>query len=162
MLEPTEYRILANLQAALQQITVGGGYHYDVHGTAVKLDPNQDVEALIEPGAPRPFIVIEVLAEDWDYFDKPDGLLLSLPMTIHWVHDTSPDQDVSRMQTYFRGCADVEKAITVDRGRGGLATETLIRKRAFEAAVDGSQVWAMVDITIKLYRTYGQPNGEPS
>lgn len=158
MLEPIEYRILANLQAALQQITVGGGYHYDVLGTAVKLDPNQDVEALIEPGGPRPFVVIELAPERWEYFPA-DQLRLALPMTIHWVHESSPEADESRTLTYLRGCADVEQALAIDPGRGGLATDTRITKRTFEGAVDGSQVWGMVDITITLHRTYGQPNG---
>jgi hypothetical protein len=83
---------------------------------------------------------------------------LVLPWTVHWVHESTPTSDDSRVQTYLRGCADIERAIAIDPGRGGRAIDTRIVKREFEAEVDGSQVWAMVDLAIALRRTYGQPD----
>lgn len=156
--DPREYQIIRNLQAALQAISVAGGYHFDVTAVAVKLDPNHKVEDLIAPDGPRPFIIVELTAERWQYFPASE-LKLVVPVTIHWVSDSVPTVDESRMQTYFKGCADVEQAIALDTGRGGLATDTRIVRRTFDTAVDGSQVWALLDAAITVNRTYGQPNG---
>ena len=157
--DPIEYRILTHLRDTLAAITIGAGYHYDVLGTAVKLDPNQDVEMLIAPDGPRPFIVLEVKPEAWAYPESFGGLRLVVPVTVHHVNASRPEKDESRLQTYLRGCADVEQAIAVDPSRGGLAVDTTITRRTFEGATDGSQVWALVDVTIVVRRQYGQPNG---
>jgi hypothetical protein len=156
--DPIEFRIIQNLLAALQAITVAGGYHYTVAATAVKLDPNQGIEALIAPGGPRPFVLIEVTPETWQYWPASQ-VELALPVKIHWVSESTPTDDASRLQTYWRGCADVEKTIAVDISRGGLATDTRITQRTLETVPDGSEVWAAIDVAMKLHRTYGQPNG---
>lgn len=158
MPEPIDYRILLNLQAALAAIAVAGGYHYTVAATAVKLDPNHGVEELIAPDGPRPFIILELTHETWEYVRSNDARVTLRP-TVHWVSDSTPANDESRLQTFLRGCADVEMAIAVDVARGALAVDTKIVKRTFETAVDGAQVWAMVDLEIPFYKVYGQPNG---
>jgi len=158
MPEPIEFRLVQDLQASLALIAIASGYHFDVGATAVKLDPNVAVEALIAPDGPRPFILIEVQPESWEYFPSGD-IKLRMPMTVHWVSDSTPTDDASRMRTYFRGCADVEQAVAVEGSRGGLATDTRVTKRTFDTAVDGSQVWALIDLQILVHRTFGQPNG---
>jgi hypothetical protein len=155
--EPIEYQIVRNLQSALQLITVVGGYHFTVAATAVKLDPNQGIEALIAPTGPRPFIVIEVKPETRRYSPAKRTRLV-LPVTIHWVSESTPTIDESRLQTYFRGCADVERAIAIDIGRGGLATDTQIVDCVYDTAIDGAQVWAQINIEISINRIYGQPD----
>lgn len=156
MPEPNEYLIVRNLQSALGLMQVAGGYYYDVGDTAVKLDPNQDVESFIAPNGPRPFIVIDVQPEEWTY-SPAMVVALVMPVTIHWVNDSDPTDDQSRMRTFFRGCADVERAITVDITRGGLAFDTRMVKRTSNRAVDGSLVWAAIDTTIRINRNYGKP-----
>src|SRR4026209_1229238 len=136
--EPIEFQIIANLQAALQGMSVAAGYHYTVAASAVKLDPNHEVEELIAPEGPRPFVLIEMLPESWR-FEPASQLYLVMPLTVHWVSDSTPTIDKSRLETYYRGCADVETAIATDVGRGGLATDTRITNRTFNTAVDGSQ-----------------------
>lgn len=155
--EPIELQVIQHLQAALQAITIAGGYHYDVAAAAVKLDPNQDVEALLAPGGARPFIVIDVAPETWQY-EPASQVLLALPLTIHWVQDSDPTVDLSRLQTYLRGCADVERAIAVDVTRGGLAADTRIVKRVQNTEADGALVWAALDVEITVHRTYGAPD----
>lgn len=167
MPEPIEYRILLNLQAALAAMTVAGGYYFTVGATAVKLDPNSDVESLIEPSGPRPFVLIEVRKERWEYFPANEVRLV-LPFTVHWIPDfPTAGVDASLPQMYFRGCADVEKAIAVDPGRGtypdasqgSLAIDTRITgRRMREIENDSSIAWAMVDIDIPLRRTFGVPS----
>jgi hypothetical protein len=156
MSEPREYQIVQSLQAALQAISVAGGYYFDVVATAVKLDPNQDVEDLIAPGGPRPFVVLELKPDTWEY--TPAGQLrLAVKLAVHWVSDSTPTDDASRLQTFFRGCADVERAIALDISRGGLAVDTRITGRTLDLAVDGAQVWAVLDVEILTRRTYGSP-----
>jgi hypothetical protein len=156
--EPIEFRIIQNLQAALQGISVAGGYHYTVQGSAVKLDPNHKVEDLIAPDGPRPFVLIELTPESWHY-DPCSQVVLTLEPVVHWVSDATPTDDASRLQTFFRGCADVEQAIAPDTVRGGLATDIQVVGRTFDTAVDGAQVWAQINVRIRVHRTYGQPNG---
>lgn len=170
MPEPIEYRVFLDLQAALRQIAIHNGYFHDVAGTAVKLDPNQGVEELVNPDGLRPFIVIEKKPERWEYSGSQDEVggvlrdqfLLTLPVVIHWINASDPTIDESRMQTFFRGCADIEQAIGMDRERGGLAVETRIVQRTYDEAFDSAQVWAMVEAEIKIYRTFGLPNGLPN
>lgn len=156
--EPIEYRVLLNLQTALQAITVAGGYHYTVAATAVKLDPNHNVEALIAPDGPRPFIVLELREERWEY-SPASQVRIVVPVTIHWVSDSTPTVDESRLQTFLRGCADVEQAMAVETIMGSLAQIPRIGKRTLDFMVDGAQVWAQIEADIVVNRTYGVPNG---
>lgn len=160
MAEPVEYLIVRNLQAALAGIAVSEGFHFDVQATAVKLDPDTDVEALIAPEGPRPFVLIEAFAEDapeeWGF--HPAGeLQLTMPVTIHFVtSEVDQTRDEERLSVFLRSCADVERAIAADHGRGGHAVDTRIRKRRFRGVA--SEVWAVVDVDILVVRTYGQPD----
>src|SRR5580765_1912965 len=96
---PTEYQIVTNLRTALQRMAVTGGYHFDIQALAVKLDPNCDVESLIAPDGPRPFVVLEVKADTWSY-SPANRATIVLPLTIHWVSDSSPVDDESRLLTF--------------------------------------------------------------
>lgn len=160
MSDPIEYTIVRHLQAALGAMTVAGGYHYAVAAVVVKLDPNHDVEALVPPDGPRPFVLIQLAPERWAY-QKANRIGLGLAVLIHWVGEATLTADESRMLTYFRGCADVERAIAVDISRGGLAVDTKITKRTCDESPGntGARVWAILDVEIPLYRTYGAPDG---
>jgi hypothetical protein len=157
MPEPIEYRILTHLRDALAGITIGAGYHYDVRGTAVKLDPNQDVDALVGAEGPRPFVLIELTSDAWQHMPAMRAKI-ELRATVHWVHDSDPTRDADRIQTYLRGCADVERAILVDLTRDGLVTDTRITKRTFDTAIEGSMVWAAIELVMPMIRTFGEPN----
>ena len=157
MPEPIDYQIVRNLQTALRAITVAGGYHYDVASLAVKLDPNQDIEQLIGDQALRPFVILEPTPGTWEY-QPSKRVKLTIPVTIHWVQESDPTVDESRLLTCCRGVADVEQAIAVDIFRGALAIDTRITRVRFETVPDSAQVWVMVEIEISLIRIYGQPN----
>jgi hypothetical protein len=169
-LDPIEYRVLLDVQAALRQISTANGYHHDLAGLAVKLDPNQLVETLVEPDGLRPFAVLDVRPETWTYSSAQDqvgGVLrdqavVTLPITVHWINGSDPTTDESWVQQFFRGCADVEQALGMDSTRGGLAVQTHLLQRTPEQARDRSEVWAMVDFEILIYRTLGLPNGYPT
>lgn len=154
--EPIDFLIVQHLQTALGGMTVAGGYHYACAGTAVKLDPNHNVDAFVAPDGPRPFVVLEVKPEARTYLPALQVRLV-MPITIHWIGECLPHLDQSRMQTFFRGCADVERAISADLTRGGKAVDTRILRRTLDDSTEGAQVWAIIETEVRLYRTYGQP-----
>lgn len=157
MPEPREFLVVQNLQAALQGISVAGGYHHDLAAFAVKLDPNVDVEQLLGAEKQRPFIILEVTPDEFVY---SPSLVVSvrMPATIHLVNDSDPTDDASWIREYFQLCADGEQAIAQDITRGGRATDTRITEREFQS-FGGSQVWAMLKLLIDVKRVYGVPNG---
>lgn len=156
--EPREYRIVRNLQAALAAMTVAGGYFYDASATVVKLDPDHDAHALVQPGGPRPFLILDIGSEQWRYA-QANEIKLVLPVTVHWVGESDPTVDEDRVRMFYRATADVETAVAVDISRGGLAADTRIVGRQLVETVEGPQVWAQVSLEIHLHRQYGQPNG---
>ncbi len=157
MPEPVEYRVLQHLQTALRAITVAGGYWYDVATLAVKLDANSAVEDLIGDSALRPFYILEAPADRFEY-QPSERVRVLMPFRVHAVHESNPTVDADWIKTYFRLCADVERAIAVDIHRGGLATDTRVQTREFRT-FEGSQVWAIVAGEIRVPRLYGAPNG---
>ena len=167
MTEPLDYRAFANLKAALQAIAQGAGFFYSVDDTAVKLDFDNGVEEMLAPDGPRPCVLIELRQERWEYHGAGE-VLHTLPATLHWLHTPAPvsdavlgepavPQDEDRMRMFYRGCADVEKAITADTSRGGLVPDTRITDRRWNPLNGNQEVWAEIDIEMSVYRTYGVP-----
>jgi len=162
--EPREFLVVDDMATALRAIKKSAGYHHDVEGVAVKLDPNHKVEELV-PGAdppigpPRPFIVLDLSEPDeFDYATTKGHVLVVRPFRIVWVNDTDPEDDASLLKTYFRGIADIEQAITQDVSRGQRAIDTRILNREMREP-EGQMVWASVVGQIRIDRPYGQPNG---
>ena len=158
MSEPIEYLIVRDVQAALQAATVAGGYHYTIAAAAVKLDPNHEVEALVAPDGPRPYVLIEVSPDEWQYVPSNDVTLVT-KLNVHWVHDTDPTADEDLLLRYYRGCADVERALMQDISRGGRAVDTRITSRTPGRDTDSAQVWATLAVEIHQVRTCGAPDG---
>lgn len=157
MSESTEFLIVQNLQAALRAISTSSGYHHDVAALAVKLDPNEEVESLLGEEKLRPFLVLELVPDAWEY--SPSKMVsVRMPLTIHFVNDADVTDDDSWLREYLRLCADAEQALAVDISRGGRAVDTRIKSREFQA-FGGGQVWAMVKTEILVRRSYGVPNG---
>jgi hypothetical protein len=156
--EPNEYLLIRNLQAALQQIAVASGYHHTVAATSIKLNPDSADDAFNRPDGPRPFALLEVRPERWEYFPSLEVRLVQ-PVIVHFVGDSTPTSDESRIQTFYRLCADIERAIAVDPGRGGYAIDTRIVRRTLHSDdVDGKEVQASVELEMPLRRTYGAPD----
>lgn len=167
MSQPIEFLVVRSLQTALQGIRRGvGDYHFTVAASAVKLDPNQAAEDLLAPDGPRPFVLLELLDEEWDHSGSDQQLNLVLPVRIHWVSDSrlqsaglgTPTDDSDMLETFYKGCADVETAILKDVTRGGVATSTHIVRRTLDTTVEGLQVWAAIDVRVRISRTAGLPN----
>jgi hypothetical protein len=158
MPEPIDYQALLNLQTALRGMATASGYHHTIASAAVKFDIDHDVESLVEPDGPRPFVIIEKLSEEWAMVEMPNGVKIQNPIRIHWVDKFTPAADTSKLQKYLRGCADVERAIAPDPGRGGFATNTTIVNRSWNTEANALMVWAHIDISMPIRRTFGQPD----
>lgn len=148
---------MQNMQAALKGISKASGYHHDVAGFAVKLDPNHEVEEFIGENPSLPFFVLEPQPDSYQYFPASQVRIL-LPFIVHAVHESDTTEDDSLQQTYFRLCSDVERALVVDVRRGGNASLTSILQREIET-ISGKQVWAMLSGEVAVHRTYGEPDG---
>lgn len=163
MPEPIEFLIVQHVQAALRQIATANGYHFDVATFAVKLDPDQAAETLELPDGARPVILLEVKRRRWTARPAMQTRVV-LPMTVHWIGDALPvgeaggPQDEDRMRTYYRACADIERAVMQDVGRGGRAYDTRIVGDVMDTSTNGLTVYAMVDLEISLERTWGEPD----
>ena len=157
MPEPVELQILLNAQAALQAITTAAGYYLTVTPDAVKLDPDFAVESFIRASGVRPLIYLQPKPEEWRYVGMPQVLDLRWPLTVHWIQSTDASSDTARAEAFFRGCADVERALTQDVSRGGLAVDHRIVTRTFNLAEDGTEVWAEIETLVIVRRRYGQP-----
>ncbi len=157
MAEPIEYQIILDLQTALQAISTAGGYFHDVVGVGVKLDPDAKVEDLIGAAGARPFIILEVNQETWDYF-QAEQVRLIMPFVIHFVNDIDPKADPAMLKSFFRMSADAEKAIAADITRGGLAVDTTITGRE-KRDYQGQLTWTRIECEVKEHREYGKPNG---
>jgi hypothetical protein len=157
MPEPIEYTAVRALQTALLAISVAGGYHYTVEAGAVKMDPNTDVESLIPPDGPRPFVILEVQPERRTH-EPASQLVVDRAFTVYWVYRLSAADasvDEAWMRAFFRGCADVEEAI--EAAQTAIGFETLVERCAADQSF-GSEVWAVIDVSMQIRRTLGQPN----
>lgn len=173
MTEPLEYQILRALQARFQQIATVDGYFYGVDDVAVLLDPDAGVESVFRADVNgqrrRPMIIIEPLdGEEWKY-EPANEVKFVLPVGVHWVHSAVPSADAmtgvpappaddERLRTYWRGCADIEKALNRanDPGLGGLATDVRIVDRQWNTQVDGQDVWAQLTLHVHTRREFGK------
>jgi hypothetical protein len=155
---PIAYAIVQDVQAALQAMTVAGGYFYTVPSGAVKLDPEHQVEARELPDGLRPFILIELSPLAMEFSDARGGeVVVTQPLVVHWCQDIDSTDDNALLQTFLRGCADVERALTQDITRGGRAVDTRVTGCELKRVADGSGVWADVAVDIRGWRTYGVP-----
>lgn len=158
-IEPQDFRIMLALQERLQAIQVSDGYYYTVPASAVRFSHDINIEDLTAEDSPRPFIVIALTDDPHEHYQSPDELQVTLKIRIYWVSNTVPTSDVSRLQVYLRGCADVERALMgQDRSLGGNATDIKLVNRSLEDDM-GAQVDAAIDLEIVFYRTLGNPLG---
>lgn len=163
--DPVDFQIVQSLQTALKAMSTSSGYHYTVHGTAVKLDPNHKSEDLV-PGAnapigpPRPFVLLDLsLPSVFDFPERGGQVRITQPFSVAWVNDYDLEDDDSLLRTFFRGIADVEKAVVADVTRGGLAYETRIASRQMRQPAKSRELWAVVSGVIVRSRAYGVSNG---
>lgn len=153
MAEPLEFRIVQHLQEALRS-AVGDGYFYDVRGTAVKLNPDYEVEPLVEEDAPRPWVTVDVPASGEWIYQPAMRVKRVMAVRVHWFNECDPTADEDARLMCYRAYADIERAVTREVTRGGLASDTRIVEQV--AVIQGTSVWVAVDLSIQLIRVFGE------
>jgi hypothetical protein len=105
----------------------------------------------------------------WNY-EPANQLRFVLPVLVNWVHTAvpgadaitgvpMPPSDAARVRIYWRGCADIEKALnrSNDPGLGGLATDVRIVDRKWIAEPEvGQDVWAQLTLHVHTRREFGK------
>lgn len=157
MAEAIEYQILLDVQATLQGISVAGGYHHDVAEDAVSMDPQDHMEILRPTLGLSPFFVIEVSPNRTiDYF-QADQIREIIPIDITCATETEQTNKLDKLRAFERLCMDVEKALAVDVTRGGLVGHHQIENKQMGIMVGSERVIAIIETTVRLHRTYGEP-----
>lgn len=171
MTEPLEYQIMVALAERFRLMSTDAGYFYGVDDVAVHLDPDHGVDELMQADETgprvRPFVILEpVDGETWEY-EPANQLKFTMPILVHWVHTAVPLDDAvtavprppadhERLRLYWRGCADIEKAInrSNDPHLGGLAVDVRIVDRLMRFR--GQDVWATLTLHVTSRREFGK------
>jgi hypothetical protein len=153
--DPRELQLLQSLQSALRAMTVAGGYRFDVKTTSVVLDADNIFDV---PDTALPFFIVEPTDDGDRQFEPAMQLEDEFIATVTCRHDAKGLDPDRRNTLGLQLAGDLEKAFTVDVERGGLATDTRLRKPQIFTSVSGDQpVIVVVRVAMKLFRTYGDP-----
>lgn len=163
MTEPLEYRAVLRLVENLRQIDPSRGFFSHVEDVAVKLDPDQSLEELI--GVYPAIVLMPGNDETWQY-EPGSQAIASIPWRLVWVASARTEEpsgsgleDGGRMLAYWRACRDVLKVFIDDVTLGGLVTELRITNRAWNREIDGLDVHAVIDFTMRTRRDFTSPGG---
>lgn len=157
MAESIEYQVLLDVQSTLQGISVAGGYHFDVDADAVSLDPQDHMEIMRPTSGLTPFFVIEVSPNRTIEYFQADQIREIVPIDITCAASTEQTDRLDRIRVFERLCKDVETALAVDVTRGGLVGHHQIENKQMGIMVGSDRVFAIVETTVRLHRTYGAP-----
>ena len=159
MADSLEYLSVIDIQTALKNISIGGGYNHNVDAGAVSVDPADHIEVLTGALSHAPFFIVEVSPGREIGYSGGNQTREFIPLDVTAAHDAEQLDPTSRLSVFQQLCADIEKAITVDITRGGRVTDTRIVEKQMGMMVGGQRVIAVVQLELRLHRTYGSPNG---
>ena len=152
----TALSIQQSLATAIRAMTVAGGYTYNVQATSVMLDP-VNLETLSPAMLPAFYVHIDSPGERG--FLSPMRVKDRLNFTVVARADATGLAFDRKHTTFAALVADLEKALTVDITRGGLATDTKLGQP--EAPLmqlgNGNIVVVVQPVSVLTYRVYGQP-----
>lgn len=158
MTVPIGLAVVLNLQAALQGIARSAGYFNDVKATSVVLDP-QALDAM--PTTEMPFIVLDVEENGTTVYSgisKPNAIQNHWTIPLLARVDAEGGDTSQKRRAAWQFHADVEKALTVDLQRGGLAQYTYLNWPQFYFGLPSEiEVYVKIPIEIHLQRSYGNP-----
>lgn len=158
MSTPAIHQIVLSMQTALRAIQQSSGYNYSILSTSVLVDPSNIVTA---PLTETPVMVLGHRIEpvDRDFKGtKPTSVQDRWRITIEAIVDVENDLDDNskKMAARFRLAQDVEKALTQDLQRGGLALYTYVMQDSAYPDVDSQNRFYMeIPVEVLMQRTYG-------
>jgi hypothetical protein len=152
MSTPILQSIWDSLATALRAINTTAGYHYTVPSGAVYQDM---VNVQLAPLAP---CIVIGPSEGGSREFKPSMRVRERIVFALEARVDADGTDVDRKaEAYAKFLADIEKALTVDITRGGLAARTLLRRPVgpFMGFGQQAQVLFSQEVEVDLVRTYG-------
>lgn len=158
---PVLLSIVLNMQAALQAISTAAGYFNDIKPTSVVLDAQA-----LAPVSPTevPFIVLGHMVEpvNREWGRSRSGVLGAIQDRWRIVLEArvdAPGLGTARKLTALTNFeADVEKALTLDLQRGGLALYTYVMQGTrFTGLANDPMSYLQIPVEILLDRPYAQP-----
>lgn len=161
MSTPVLLSVVLSLQTALQAISTASGYFNDLKASSVVLDATP-LSAI--PPTEVPFLVIGHLVApvERDWHRSRSGALGAIQdrwkITLEAVID-APGMGTARKLTALTNFeADVEKAVTVDLQRGGLALYTYVMQGTrYTGLANQNRCYIEIPIDVLLSRPYAQP-----
>lgn len=153
--DPRELQLLQSLQTALRAMTVAGGYLFTVKSTSVVLDADNIFDV---SDTELPFFIVEPTDDGSRSFEPALQLEDEFVATITARYDAKGADPDRRNSLGLRLAGEIEKALTVDIERDGLAADTRLRKPQIFTSLSGEQPVIVVQrVAMKLFRTYGDP-----
>lgn len=154
-----EERIVLNVQSALQSIGPANGDTLTVDAAAVSVNPDDFTPDLII-GALQYNPAILVLVDNGRQILHSGGMQQreDVPLSIIAAADVDPQDPTAKLTMIQTLHADLERALTRDVTRGGLATDTRIDDKQADAPTGSPRVLAIQTVLVRVHRTYGDPN----
>jgi hypothetical protein len=155
MTTPAVLAVLLTMQTALQGITRAAGYFNDVKRTSVVLDP---VELATIPETEVPFIVLDAEINGTNDFttSRPTAIKNDFIVPLQAVLDVPARGTSVKRVAAWQFYADVEKALSADPQRGGVASFTYVHWPTFYYGLPSqTKVGVEIPIRVLLQRTYG-------
>lgn len=159
MSEPLIYQVILNIQTALRGISQSTGYNYTVRSSSVIVDP---ANVIVAPLTETPIFVIghrvEPVGERSFTTSRPNAVKERWRVTMEIVVDVENDlEDGSKKAAArFRLVQDIERALTVDPTRGGIALYTYVMQdTAYPDIESQTRLYLEVPVDILMQRSYG-------
>lgn len=151
--DPRRLRVLKNLQTTLQGMTDPADYHFPVtHPSQVSLDPTLGL-ITGQAGSDR-LIVIEPSPDGGKEYYPAEQLTEDFTVNIASRAAADAANPVARAEAWERLIADLEKRLTLDLERGGLACDTRLLAAQPFMAVGSNLVGVVQPVVMKIYRAY--------
>jgi hypothetical protein len=159
---PVILSVVASMQTALQAIATASGYYNDVKPTSVVLDAPTSLSAVSPTEVP--YFVLGHLVDpvNRDWHRSRGGTLGAIQDRWRITVEARVDANgttTSRKRTALAQLeADIEKALTVDLFRGGLAEYTFVMQATGSMGLGNQNItYLSVPVDVLISRPYAQP-----
>lgn len=155
---PVILSIVLNMQTALQAITASAGYFNTIKPTSVVLDA---VALMSVSPTELPYIVLGHRVEPIERSfatSRPVAIQDRWRITLEARIDQPGTGSARKLTVLSQLEADIEKALTVDPQRGGLALYTYVQQGTrYTGLPDQDMTYLEIPVEVLLQRAYGQP-----
>jgi hypothetical protein len=158
MSAPRDLALIQSIQSALAAIRRADGYTWDVSADRVVLDP-VNLFGGVGDCVRSPFFQVEAEPEGAREFLPAMQLRDVVVASVMGRIDATGSHPDRRAVLGHQLAAEIERALCVDITRGGLASDTRLRKPSiFQAqSVTDQTVVVVVLVDMPTFRTYGAP-----